>query len=146
MPNVDPYNFTWEQGEDFTFQLIYKTGTIGAETPVNLTGYSLRMDIYGTPTGRIYTFNSVDIADLDGPGAGIEGDTNKEAVLGTDGTINISIPRSLTLPGGAIYTELVAGRNVFQYDIFLRDNGTPAKQMKILNGTITVNKSVTLWV
>jgi len=145
MPSVEPYNFTWEQGEDFTFQLLYKTGTPGAETPANLTGYSLRMDIYGLPTGIIYTFNSADIIDLDGSGPGTTGDTTKEAVLGSDGTINVAVPRSLTLPGGAVYTELMAGRNIFQYDVFLRDNGVPARQLKILSGTITVNKSVTLW-
>ena len=142
--SVPTHDYEWEQGADLVIPLVYKTGSPGAETPTDLTAYSLRMDI-SSLGARIYTFNSADITDLDGTGPGTTGDTTKEAVLGADGTINIAVPRILTLPGpsGVIYTEMASNRNIFDYDIFLRDAAD--KQLKILSGKITVNKSVTLW-
>lgn len=138
------FNYTWGQGEDLVLSMLYKEGPVGAEVPVDLTGYSLRMDIV-TPNGdRRYTFNSEDIPDVD-PGAGTTPDTDKEAVLGADGTINITVPRSLTLPGGVLHTDITAPTPLltFNYDVFLRN---PANQQKkILKGTITVEKSYTLW-
>lgn len=102
------------------------------------------MDIV-TPSGeRRYTFNSEDIPDVD-PGAPVTPDTNKEAVLGADGSINITVPRSLTLPGGVLHADISASTPLltFNYDVFLRN---PAGlQKKILKGTITVEKSYTLW-
>lgn len=139
---VPVYNFVWEQGSDLNIPLVYKSGPQGAETPVDLTGYKLRMDV-SSAGARVYTFNSDDITDLDGNGTGTDSDLIDEAVLGSDGSINIAIPRSLTLPGGVIYTEMAGGKNVYTYDIFLRDLSN--HQTKILSGTITVNKSVTLW-
>lgn len=142
---MDPYNVTWPQGEDLTFPLIYKEGPAGAQVAVDLTGYSVRMDLVTMTGQRIYTFNSNDIADVDPVAAGAQPDTNKEAVLGTDGSINISIPRSLTLPGGVVYDLLVATPpvEILSYDIFLRRPNT--KQFKILRGTVTVERSHTLW-
>lgn len=139
-----PYkDYQWEQGADLNITLVFKSGPTGAEIPVNLTGYQVRMDVSSAGT-RIYTFNSADILDLDGPvGPGTLGDTNKEAVLGTDGTILISVPRALTLPGGIVYAEMMGNRIIYPYDIFLRD--TTTKQIKLLTGNITVNKSITLW-
>lgn len=136
---VPTYNYTWGQGEDLIISLIYKTGPVGLETPVDLTGYSLRMDVADS-TGRLFTFNSDDI---DEPAADVVGPADNEATLGADGSINIVVPRSLTLPGGAVYDNIVAENNVFFYDIFLRD--TFDKQRKILRGQITVEPSYTLW-
>lgn len=138
--SVPTYNYTWGQGEDLTISLVYKAGPDGAEVPVNLTGYSLRMDICDD-TGRLYTFNSADIPD---PVVDETGATDNEAVLGTDGSINITVPRALSLPGGAVYDAVEAENNVFSYDIFLRDASN--KQKKILRGQITVEASYTLWV
>lgn len=140
------YNYTWQQGEDLTIALVYKSGPSGAEVPVDLTAYSLRMDIglSGTVT-PLYVFNSTAIADTDPNTTGAQADNTIEATLGADGTIMIAVPRSVTLPEGPLYTHIMADPPVlvYAYDIFLRD-GT-SKQKKILQGQIQVDKSVTLW-
>ena len=142
---VAAHNYTWEQGEDLILAMLYKQGPVGAEVPVDLTGYSLRMDIV-TPNGeRRYTFNSDAVADVDPTTPELEGDTNTEAVLGADGTINITVPRTLTLPNGELYSDINGTTPLltFNYDVFLRN---PANQQKkILKGQITVEKSYTLW-
>lgn len=134
MTDVVPTNdLIWQQGEDLTISLVYNEGPSGAETPVDLTGYSLRMDVVGN-TGVIYTFNTDDLDQA----------TVDEAVLGADGSINIDVPRSLTLSGGDIFAEMQSTNNsVFNYDVFLRN--PQGKQYPILRGTITVVKSYTLW-
>ncbi len=136
----------WEQGADLTVSMIYRKGaTEETATPVDLTGFSLRMDINKSDGTRIFTFNSDDIPEtgVDEPGA-----ADNEATLGADGSIKILVPRAITLPGGIVYNTMQgpSGESIFNYDIFLRDNQAPPKQKKILQGQITINKSVTLWV
>lgn len=145
-------NFTWDQGDDLTIELIYREGPT-AETAlvVDLSvNYALRMDVVNPSTKeRLYTFNTAEIADVD-PGAGTVPDNTLEGTLssGAGGTPNISItvPRSLTLPGGALHAQMTAVPPLmsFNYDIFLRDTGVD-KQVKILEGVITVKESNTLW-
>lgn len=142
--SVAIYNFEWEQGEDAEINLIYKEkASPSAEAlPVNLTNYTIRMDIatQGDST-RVWTFNSSDNAGaspIDEPG-----NADNEATLGTDGSISVLIPRSLTLPSGAVYTQIQAGKLVFTYDLFLR--APSLRQKKILKGIVTVNPSTTLW-
>lgn len=135
--DVPSYDYTWEQGDDLVLQMIYTSGAdAGSATPVDLTGYNVRMDI-SDGTTRVYTFNSITVTDVSPT------DSTLEATLDSSGNILITIPRSLTLAGGAVYTALAAGKKVFFYDVFLRD--TLNKQKKILEGTITVNTSYTLW-
>lgn len=147
-----PYNFVWEQGDDLTVSLIYREGPTGSEMPVNLTGYSVRMDIVAG-TQRIFTFNSASIADVDPDIAGAQPDSQIDATVGTDGTIKFAVPRSLTLPGGVIYDRMNLATPVllYNYDVFLRNNTgvsgaiPQGTQRKILTGTITVQRSYTLW-
>lgn len=138
------HNYTWAQGEDLVLSMLYKQGPVGAEVPVDLTGYKLRMDIVSAGTRR-FTFNSEAIPDVDPIAAGDQPDAATEAVLGADGSINITIPRTLTLPGGELWDDINSPTPVltFDYDVFLRDPSN--KQKKILKGQITVEKSVTLW-
>jgi hypothetical protein len=130
------YSYTWAQGEDLVLAMLYKIGLPDQEPqPVDLTTYSLRMDIV-TPTGqKRYTFNS----------DAIVGDSVTEAVLGADGLISITIPRTLTLEGGAIFKDITATPPMltFNYDVFLRD--AAGLQRKILEGQINVERSHTLW-
>lgn len=139
------YDYTWDQGEDLTILMVYKTNIEGTETPVDLTGYTLRMDIVTPEGARRYTFNSDTINDVDPVTPGAEPDSTEEAILGTDGSISITITRALTLPGGAIYADIAATPPTltFNYDIFLR--APDGKQKKILKGQINVEKSYTLW-
>lgn len=139
-------DYPWPQGEDLEITMVYKTGeTKETVTPKNLTGYSLRMDIciHGADpaTSRLVTFNSSDdagSAPVDQPGT-----SDNEVTLGTDGTIYILAPRSLTLPGGAIYEKVKTGFLHFDYDVFLRN--PDGRQKKILKGKLTVEPSSTLW-
>jgi hypothetical protein len=146
-------NFVWPVGEDLTVELIYKEGSTSANAvAVDLsTGYSVRMDIViPTTNERIYTFNSEALADVDPITTGAQADSVVEGVLssgaGGNPNISITVPRTLTLPGGAIWTRFMATPKVvaFNYDILLRNKNTD-KQVKILKGTITVEESYTLW-
>lgn len=146
---VPIHNLTWEQGADLDIQIIYKESVEGGTAvPKDLTGYSVRMDIRATDVlgTRIYTFNSDEITDLDGAGSETENDDVTEITPGSDGTITITVPRSLTVQGGPIFdlmSDPLNPVNLLVYDIFLRN--PQDKQTKILSGTITVNRSVTLW-
>lgn len=145
---VPTHTYQWEQGTDLVLKFIYREGeTEGSAVPVDLTGYSVRMDIRATNvTGeRVWTFNSETIADVDPIEVGDQADSVIEAVLGVDGSINITVPRSLTLPGGAIYEQLngAPAVTVFVSDLILRN--TEGKQSKLVSFTISVNPSATLW-
>lgn len=146
-------NWTWVQGEDFPIRLIYKEGDT-PETAVVVpltTGYSVRMDVVVPGTKeRVYTFNTEALADVDPFVAGSQPDNTVEGTLssGAGGTPNISItvPRSLTLPGGALYAKMTGTPAVstFNFDIFLRNTNTDM-QTKILQGQIVVEESNTIW-
>lgn len=139
--SVATYQWTWEQGEDLVMSMIYKEGPSGSEVPVDLSGYSLRMDVTHNAT-RVFTFNSADISG--DPTVDVVGPADNEATLGSDGSIRIAVPRSLTLPGGAVYAIMTSGAPlVLNYDIFLRDGSN--LQRKFMQGTIQVNPSFTLW-
>ncbi len=145
---VPTRTYQWEQGTDLVMKFIYRTGpSIGEMMPVDLTGYSVRMDVRATnATGdRVWTFNSDDIPDVDPVTPGDQPDSTQEIVLGADGSISITVPRSLTLPEGTIYEKLTDSPpvTIFVYDIILRDED--GKQSKIISGTISVNSTVTLW-
>jgi hypothetical protein len=144
-------NFTCVQGADLVFALNYKEGTTVADAVlVDLSsGYSVRMDlVVPTTKQRVYTFNSGSITDVDPFTSGSQADSVVEGALtsGSDGkgNIQITIPRSLTLPGGVVYDNFTAGVETFNYDIFLRNTVTN-KQAKLLTGTITIGESWTLW-
>lgn len=144
-------NFTWDQGADLVFALNYKEGAT-ADTAVLVdlsSGYAVRMDLVIPATRqRVYTFNSDNITDVDPFSSGNQGDTTLEGALtsGGDGkgNVQISVPRSLTLPGGVVYDNVTSGVTTFNYDVFLRNTGTN-HQAKILTGAITISESWTLW-
>lgn len=146
--SVPTHNYEWDQGADLELRFVYREGAdAGSAVPVDLTAYSLRMDIRsGTVAGsRVWTFNSADIVDADPDTVGEQPDTTKEATLNADGTIVILVPRALTLDGGSIFQAMTGPSPIttFPYDIFLRDGD--GKQAKILSGVITVSASVTRW-
>lgn len=138
-------NYTWEQGDDLTISLVYKAGPEGATVPVDLTGYKFRMDIVAPSGNTLTVLNDESIADTDPFTAGSQPDTNYEVTMDASGNIVITLSRALTLPGGALYQHITSNpkQNVLSYDMFLRSGAN--KQTKILEGVITINKSVTIW-
>lgn len=122
-------NFTWPQGEDMVVELRYKEGpTIAKALPVNLAGgYSARMSIVNpsTPDTIAKTLST---------------ETGEISLLaGTSGpNIVVRLDRSLTLAGGALVPPIS-----YVYDFFLRNNAN--EQVKILEGTLHVRRSVTQW-
>lgn len=143
------YNYEWNQGEDLLIALVYKSGPVGSSEPVDLNLYSFRMDIVG-PDGKVLTIaNDKEVADADAHTPGSQPDAGPYEVelnAGDDiGSIRIDLSRGLTLPGGPFYKYINANPPVrsFSYDMFLRDNN--GKQKKIMQGIITVERSVTHW-
>lgn len=143
------YNYEWNQGEDLLIALVYKSGPVGSSEPVDLNLYSFRMDIVG-PDGAVLTVaNDKEISDVDPYVTGDQTDTSPyEVNLNAGdviGSIRIDLSRGLTLPGGPFYKYINANPpvRVFSYDMFLRDNN--GKQKKLMQGTITIERSVTHW-
>lgn len=142
---VATQDYSWNQGEDLTISITYKSGPVGAAVPVDLTSYAFRMDIVGSNGKVLSVLNDEAIVDTDPFTAGNQGDTTYEVTMTNAGGITINLPRAMTLPGGVFYPYLNANPSVvsFSYDMFLRDNTN--KQRKILAGTISISKSVTKW-
>ena len=128
---IPQHNFTWQQGEDAVISLTYKDDS---GNPIDLTGYSVRMEVAAPGSNSGYTFNTDDS----------DPETVDEIVEpGSDGVILITIPRSVTLPTptpGALVGHV---GSVVEYDVFLRN--VSGKQKKILRGTISIEASKTLW-
>lgn len=144
--------FSWVQGEDLTIELIYKEGST-AENAVAVdlsNGFSLRMDIVDGLAGRLYTFNSDAILDVDEGADGTQPDADTEVTFGngTAGSPNIviEVPRQLALPGGPLSYLLDESHPVavVYCDIFLRNTASD-KQARILKAVISLEKSNTLW-
>jgi hypothetical protein len=128
---VPTYDFVWQQGEDGEINMVYKINNL----VVDLTGYKVRMDLKASGSGTVlFTLNSA------GADTGGETTSGVEATLNTVGEIHMIVPRTASLSGGPLFNHLNTALN---YDIFLRDASN--KQRKILTGTITIQKSVTLW-
>lgn len=130
------HNYNWPQGADLTLGFRCLSG----DQPVDLEGYSVRMDMVNPTTGAVlFTFNTA------------EQDNEDEIFVNAGGTgrIVIRVPRTLTLPSGAgesptpVYAAIQEGQFVFSYDVFLRDPDN--RQSKVYGGTITVEPSHTLW-
>jgi hypothetical protein len=116
-------DFTWNQGEDFGFNVTYAVDGVA----VDLTDYEARMDIAGFgPTGG-YT-NPLLTLDSDTEGA--------EITLDENGKIAVRIDRDDTLRLNGV---------AFAYDLFLR-NKADDKQTLLMFGTITMRRAVTKWV
>lgn len=130
-------DFTWYQGEDFTFDVYYAVDGVAQD----MSNYVVRMDIAAMDTtgktGRaLVTLNSEDIS-ADTDLAGVE---DNEIVLDTNGKIHIKVSRAVTLTA----LKPSEAQAVYGYDLFLRDKTTDT-QRSLLRGTITVTRAVTQW-
>lgn len=139
---VAQQDYTWEQGEDFTLSFTYTIDNV----PIDHT-WQARMDIVPvtspqTPVASLYAFNSEDLPD--DPTLDVVGPEDNEITIDDNGNINIRVSRALTLSGGAIAAKLDEGTTQYQYDLFVRDS-SGGNQTKIMQGQITINRSITRW-
>lgn len=125
----------WPQGEDKVIELIYREGPDAKKAvPVSLSsGYDARMDLVVPDTRELVHSITVDDGDID-LGSGTNDEPN----------VVIWLRRAVTLPGGEVFEALADGVNMFSYDVFLRNTQTD-KQVKILRGSVTIERSGTLW-
>lgn len=140
------YDFVWSQSEDLNLVFTWERGDNEDDlSGVDLTGQSARMDIRALDRTLLATFNSDDIADTDPETPGAQPDTTHEITLAQDGTITIKASRDYLLPGGTIYQRLKLPRpeHQFSYDLFVR--GTAGNQTPLVEGSIFVRESATLW-
>lgn len=129
--SVPTKDFVWQQGEDGEINMVYKRDGLA----VDLTGYNVRMDVKANNNDTpLFTFNTT------GADTGGEVTSGDEATLNAQGEIHVVVPRAASLTGGQLFNYLDTALN---YDIFLRDDQN--RQKKILKGTITIEKSTTLW-
>ena len=122
------YNFTIEQGTTVNFELQYKD-SIG--TPIDLTGYSGRMQIrpdFADNTKTSYLYLSSSIAD-DGTGLSFSGSTGTTPVQSGSIGVYISAYSSSTLNFDSAY-----------YDLELEYEGNVTR---LLQGTIKLSREVT---
>lgn len=128
---VPTYDFVWQQGEDGEINIVYKINDL----VVDLTGYNFRMDLKASTSGTVlYTVNTT------GADTGGETTSGSEVTMNSVGEIHAVIPRTTALSSGPLFNHVNTALN---YDIFIRDASN--KQRKVLTGTITIQKSVTLW-
>ena len=139
-------DYEWDQGADLTISLTYKEGPAGATVAVDLSTWKARMDIVAPDGTVLIVTNDEAITDTDPFVAGNQSDNAFEITMNASGAIAITLSRALTLPGGVLFKYITANpnQNVFVYDLFLRNASNV--QTKILEGSITINKSVTMWV
>lgn len=124
-------NFIWQQGEDGEIPLRYSVVINDVKTYVDLTDYSLRMDIVGTDAN--YSLNSED----ENPSTVDEVTLNDGGVLGA---IRIVVPRAASIDTGTLTPGV---GEALAYDIFLRN--PEGLQKKIMRGTIIIEASTTIW-
>lgn len=99
-------NLTIEQGATYRNTLTWKTGaTVAAALPVNLTGYTARMQFRATPDDAVIVLSLTDVLSASG-----------QLVLGgVAGTIQIHLTATATagLSAGGVYDlELVNGAEI----------------------------------
>ena len=143
---AESHTYTWNQGTDLVMSLIYKAGPVGSAEPVDLSAYAFRMDIVAPDGNVLIVANDAEIEDVDPFEPNAQPDTSYEVTMNTVGEIQVTLNRSLTLPGGKFYKYISAHTPIrtFSYDMMLRDTSINF-QTKVLEGTIVISPSVTLW-
>ena len=122
------YSFTIEQGSTVNFEIQYKDST---GSPVNLTGYSGRMQIrpnYADNTTTVYATLSSSLA-TDGTGLNFSGSNGTTPL--TSGSIGIIISAA----SSSAFTFDTA-----KYDLEIYSGNTATR---LLEGTIKLDKEVT---
>lgn len=123
-------NFNWQQGEDTYLNFRFKEGPSKSKAmPVNLaSGYTAKLTLANpnSPTTPLVVCST----------------ENGDILLFTginEPNIKVKLRKEHTLPPNGL---LPVGSYV--YDLFVRNTGT-GDQIKVVEGTINVRRSITLW-
>jgi hypothetical protein len=117
--NTQPYPLTIDQGATRTLVVQYQQRASGVDTPVNLTGYTARMQLRTSYAAASSTLS------LTSPSSGI-------VITPLTGTITVTITATQT-------AALAAGRYV--YDLEIESAG--GEVTRVLDGIATVTPEVT---
>lgn len=117
------YNFTIEQGSTLDFEIVYKDSN---NDPINLNGYSGRMQIKDKPGGSTTHITLSSNVALDGTGLNFEN--------ASDGKIKIFI---------SAHSSSLLDFNKASYDLEIANADNYTIVTRLLQGTVTLDKEVT---
>lgn len=123
------YNFTIEQGATLDFEIQY---TDSNNTPIDLTGYTSRMQIKNAKKGTTtYITLTSDLAD-DGTGLNMSGSSGTKPL--TSGSIGIYI---------SAHSSSLLDFNKAFYDLEISSGSTYPVVTRLIEGTVELSKEVT---
>jgi hypothetical protein len=139
--SLTPTPLMWDQGEDLEIVVTYSLN--GTPQDLSVAGWAARMDIAKTNT-TAPIISVLDVGTLNTAGADDDAITdNDEIELAADGLIRIAVSRDKTLTGDIATALDSATTAKYVYDLFIRN--PDGYQKKIMEGEITVKRSVTKW-
>jgi hypothetical protein len=123
------YSFVIEQGATLSFELQYRDGN---NTPINLSGYSGRMQIRPTvDSSEVYLTLS---SSLNPDGTGLNFSGSNGAIPPASGSIGVYISST---------TSSLLSFNQAVYDLEIYSNATPPVVTRLIEGNIRLSKEVT---
>ena len=123
------YSFTIEQGTTFQLELIYKDSN---QTPINLTGYSGRMQIRPTVDSNTVYLTLSSSLNADGTGLNFSGSSGTNPP--TSGSIGIYI--------ASCTSSLLNFTNAY-YDLEIYSGSNCPYTVRLIEGQVQLSKEVT---
>jgi len=123
------YSFTIEQGTTFQLELIYKDSNL---TPVNLTGYSGRMQIRPTVDSNTVYLTLSSSLNADGTGLNFSGSSGTNPL--SSGSIGIYI--------SSCTSSLLNFTNAY-YDLEIYSGSNCPYTVRLIEGQVQLSKEVT---
>ena len=125
------YSFTIEQGTTFQLELIYKDSN---QTPINLTGYSGRMQIRPTVDSTTVYLTLSSSLNADGTGLNFRGSSGTNPP--SSGSIGIYI--------ASCTSSLLNFTNAY-YDLEIYSGSNCPYTVRLIEGQVQLSKEVTRW-
>lgn len=125
------YSFTIEQGTTFQLELIYKDSN---QTPINLTGYSGRMQIRPTVDSNTVYLTLSSSLNADGTGLNFSGSSGTNPP--SSGSIGIYI--------ASCTSSLLNFTNAY-YDLEIYSGSNCPYTVRLIEGQVQLSKEVTRW-
>ena len=125
------YSFTIEQGTTFQLELIYKDSN---QTPINLTGYSGRMQLRPTVDSTTVYLTLSSSLNADGTGLNFSGSSGTNPP--SSGSIGIYI--------ASCTSSLLNFTNAY-YDLEIYSGSNCPYTVRLIEGQVQLSKEVTRW-